>query len=75
MGPLGDLLDPAGIDSALGAAKAKIDVAGSFSAGAFRGLGVGESVAGDQLKEQQKTTKELTTLNRKIDRAKWVLTD
>ena len=68
-------LDPAELDAALSQAKAKIDVAGSFSAAAFKGLGVGDSVQNDQLKEQQKQTKELTALNRKVDKAKLVLTD
>jgi hypothetical protein len=47
----------------------KTDVRGTFSAiGAERGLGAGETVAAKfdaQLKEQQKTTKELEKLNKK----------
>ena len=68
-------LDPAELDAALSQAKAKIDVAGSFNAAAFRGLGVGESVQNDQLKEMKKQTKEQETLNKKLDRAKLVMTD
>lgn len=43
----------------------KIEAAGSFSATALKGMGIGSSIAGDQLKEAKKQTKELEKLNAK----------
>lgn len=59
--------DLAGIEAGIGeaAAKAKVDVSGSFSAAALKGLGAGQSVQDDQLKEQKKHTDYLAQLNRK----------
>lgn len=48
-----------GIEQGLDRAARKIDVAGSFNAAAFRGLGVGESVANEQVREQKATNKKL----------------
>jgi hypothetical protein len=48
-------------------AAAKVDVQGSFNAAALRGLGAGDSVANDQLKEQKKSNDQLVKLNRKAD--------
>jgi hypothetical protein len=55
-------------------AKSKVDVAGSFSAAALRGLGAGSSVADDQLKEQKTTNDQLDKLNKTIDKKKAVFT-
>jgi hypothetical protein len=61
-----DLAD--GIDQAA----RKIDVQGSFNAAALRGLGAGDSVANDQLKEQKKSNDQLEKLNRKADNGRLV---
>ena len=63
-----------GIDAAMTDAKAKIDVAGSFSAAALSGLAAGDSLANDQLKEQKKATTQLEKLNRKADTGRLVFT-
>jgi hypothetical protein len=55
----GDLLD--GLDSGL----KKIETKGTFSAAGLRGLGIGDT-ASEQLKEQQKATKQLEKLNEKL---------
>lgn len=56
---------PQELDRAIGGAKGKVDVAGSFSASALQGLGVGSSIENEQLKEQKKAVKELEKLNKK----------
>lgn len=48
----------------------KGSVAGSFSAGALGGLGAGETVQNDQLKEQKQINANLQGIGRKIDRNK-----
>jgi len=66
-GGLLDEFDSDGIGEGLKEAASKVDVAGSFNAAAFRGLGIGETVQNDQLKEQKKATDQLERLNRKAD--------
>lgn len=61
---------PEGLDRAMSTAKqkARVDIAGSFSAAALAGLGAGTStrdVAENQLNEQKKTNGQLEKLNRK----------
>ena len=58
-------LGPEGLGAALGATKAKIDVAGGFSARALAGLGAGTSVQDEQLKEQKQTNKHLAGIEQK----------
>jgi len=65
-GGLLDEFDSDGIGEGLKEAASKVDVAGSFNAAAFRGLGIGET-RNDQLKEQKKATDQLERLNRKAD--------
>lgn len=60
-------LTPDGLDQAVQSAAAKVDVAGGFSAAAVAGLGVGDTVANEQLKESKKQSTELEKLNRKAD--------
>lgn len=62
------VFDPAELDAALTEAKAKVDVAGSFNAAAFRGLGVGSSLQDDQLKESKKQSKSLERIEKNTDR-------
>lgn len=64
----GKAFDPGEIDTAITDAKAKIDVAGSFNAAAFRGLGVGSSLQDDQLKESKKQSKSLERIEKNTDR-------
>lgn len=61
--------DLEGLDAAVKQTQRKVDVAGSFSADALKGLGAGDSVANDQLKEQKKQTTELQRLNDRIRNA------
>jgi len=74
----GEEMTPEGLDKAMDKAKkeAKVDVAGSFSAAALRGLGAGVStkdkIADDQLKEQKMTNAQLEKLNRKASVAQLV---
>jgi hypothetical protein len=63
------------LDAAIGEARRKVDVAGSFSASALRGLGAGSSVANDQLKEQQKQTKLIERLNERLRNARVLMED
>jgi hypothetical protein len=58
---------PADLGEALGATKAKIDVAGGFQAQALRGLGAGATVGDEQLQEQKKTNAQLDKLNHKAN--------
>jgi hypothetical protein len=67
--------DLAELDNAVQSAQRKVDVSGSFSADALKGLGIGDSVANDQLKEQKKQTKELERLNSRIRNAALVFQD
>ncbi len=69
-GTMPEAFTPEGLDQAMDKAKekAKIDIAGSFSAAALAGLGAGQSratVQEDQLKEQKQTNNHLQKLNRK----------
>lgn len=61
-----------GIEEGLGAAKKTIDVKGSFSAAALRGIGIGENVSDRQLEESKAQTKELKKLNDKARTGKLV---
>lgn len=61
---------PEGLDASLH--KAKVDVAGTFSASAASGLGAGQSVQDEQLKEQKKQTAQLEKLNKKANTGKLV---
>lgn len=65
---------PEGLDQALQATAKKVDVTGSFSAAALRGIGVGTSVADRQLEEQKEATKELKELNKKARAGRLVFT-
>jgi hypothetical protein len=68
-------VDLAELDNAVQSAQRKVDVSGSFSADALKGLGIGDSVANDQLKEQKKQTTELQRLNARIRNAALVFQD
>ena len=63
-------LTPEAIDQSIGAAKAKVDVAGTFSASALQGISAGESVsvADDQLKEQKSTNDHLKKLQKTVEK-------
>jgi hypothetical protein len=66
-------LTPEAIDKSISDAKAKVDVAGSFSASALQGFGAGESVAkvaDDQLKEQKGTNARLDKLQKTTEKKK-----
>jgi hypothetical protein len=56
---------PESLDQSLSQAKAKVDVTGSFSTAALGRMGVGSSVADEQLKEQKKANDQLEKLNKK----------
>ena len=60
---------PENLDKAVKDATAKVDVGGSFSATALRGLGAGDSVANDQLKEQKEANKKLDKIDDRLRRA------
>lgn len=64
--------DPADLEAGIAATKAKADVRGSFNGSALAGLGVADSVAGEQLKEQKKANDHLDKLNRKADAGRLV---
>lgn len=57
---------PESLDQAVQQTKAKVDVSGSFSASALAGLGVGSSIADDQLKEQKKTNDRIEKLTNTV---------
>lgn len=59
--------DPAALGGAVEAAKAKIDVTGTFSAAATRGLGVGSTIQDDTLKETKGIRDEMVKLNHRAD--------
>jgi hypothetical protein len=54
------------------ATAAKWEAQGGFSGAALRGLGVGKNIQEDQLKEQQKQTKQLEKLNEKAAQGRLV---
>jgi flagellar biosynthesis GTPase FlhF len=62
------LPDLGDIGAAVATSSSKIDVAGSFNAAAFRGLGVGSSLQDDQLKESKKQSKSLERIEKNTDR-------
>jgi TP901 family phage tail tape measure protein len=57
------------VAGAIVAAQQRVDVAGSFSADALRGLGAGDSVQQDQLKEQKQTNSQLQRINDRLRNA------
>jgi len=67
-------LSPEGLDKALEQTKAKVDVKGGFSAAALAGLGVGETIQDDQLKEQKGTNQRLDQLTKTVEKKQAVFT-
>jgi hypothetical protein len=67
-------LTPDALDETLGQAKQKVDVAGGFSGNALRGLGAGQSVGNDQLKEQKKANDKLEKINKSVKESRAVFT-
>jgi hypothetical protein len=68
---------PEGLDAGLAQARKTVDVGGSFSAAALRGVGAGNTVVDhlkDQKKESEKQTKQLEKLNDKARAGRLVFT-